>query len=203
MDLFYLSNTDENYVSKYNEIISDLIIEKKSKFICYIFNINTESQALDYIEKVRRNYEDARHVVYVYSYFKKNVRNTRYDDDNEPGSAGTKAIIDTIEKEKIANICIVIVRYFGGILLGVGPLSRSYLNSVRQCINKCTKNILYQYIQKEFEINYSKYNSIAEQLNEYANKRLIIINTVTFNDTVYIKLYIEKNIENHISDLIK
>ena len=77
----YILINKENYKSKYGEISSSIVEEKKSKFISYIFNISDDKQALEYIDIVKKENKDARHVVYIYSYLNNNVLNIKFSDD--------------------------------------------------------------------------------------------------------------------------
>jgi uncharacterized YigZ family protein len=207
MAYYYLKNKDTTYIAKFGEISSYTIVEKKSKFLSYIFNISNNEMALDYISKISNEYKDARHIVYIYSYLENNVLNIRFFDDGEPQGTGTKAIYDMLLKEQITNICIVIVRYFGGILLGAGPLSRTYLNSAREAIGECNKEILYNYTFKTFYLNYSNYDILINFLQKYIKESLVIIQETKFNEKIELILKIEnmtmKDINEKIEELIK
>lgn len=174
----------------YGQIAEGLIVEKQSKFISYLFKIDNESEAQDYIEKIRKDNLSARHVVYIYSYFKDNIVNIRFSDDGEPKGTGTKAIYELLEKECITNICIVIVRYFGGILLGAGPLARTYLNSARECIDLCDKKEMYNYIDYSFECSYNAYNILKNRLEKYIEQEYVVIQESEFKENVGMKLQI-------------
>lgn len=174
---------------EYNEIAQGFLQEKKSKFISYIFNINSKEEAEKYISDIRNNNKEARHVVYIYSYLDNNNLNVKFSDDGEPQGTGTRAIYELMTKENLTNICIVIVRYFGGILLGAGPLSRAYLNSAKEAIDKCDKTDIYNYIDFEFEVNYNNYNSVKYILDSYKNNEIVIKNT-DFGDNIRINLQV-------------
>lgn len=181
----------------YGQIAEGLVIEKQSKFISYLFKIDNEEDAQEYIEKIRKDNLSARHVVYIYSYFKDNIVNIRFSDDGEPKGTGTKAIYELLEKECITNICIVIVRYFGGILLGAGPLSRTYLNSARECIDACDKKEMYNYLDYTFDCTYNAYNILKNKLEKYIEQEYIIVEDSEFKENVTMKLKIvDFEIEN-------
>lgn len=193
---YYLSSKIK-YKSKYGEISNSIIEEKKSKFYTYIFNIRSEAEAIDYIELIKKDNKDARHVVFIYNYIENGQKKIRFSDDGEPKGTGTKAIYELLEKENIVNTCIVIVRYFGGILLGAGPLSRTYLNGAREAILSCEKEILYNYVHITRKLEYSKYESIKNRLDDYISKSIIInlnieyTNIITLNFDI-IDLYIDE-----------
>ena len=181
----------------YGQIAEGLVVEKQSKFISYLFKIDNEEDAQEYIEKIRKDNLSARHVVYIYSYFKDNIVNIRFSDDGEPKGTGTKAIYELLEKECITNICIVIVRYFGGILLGAGPLSRTYLNSARECIDACDKKEMYNYLDYTFDFTYNAYNILKNKLEKYIEQEYILVEDSEFKENVTMKLKIvDFEIEN-------
>ena len=112
---------------------------------------------------------------------------------------GTKAINELLNKEVISNICIVIVRYFGGILLGAGPLSRAYLNSAKNAILKCEKKEIYEYKNLKLSIDYPKYDKINFYLKDLESKEKLIIKKVVFDNLVEISIdIISEEYENII-----
>jgi uncharacterized YigZ family protein len=194
---YYSLNNKMDFCGVYGQICDALIVEKQSKFISYLFEIDNEEDAIEKIERIKKDNIQARHVVYIYSYLKDNVANIRFSDDGEPKGTGTKAIYDLLEKESITNVCIVIVRYFGGILLGAGPLARTYLNSARMCIDKCIKKEIYKYIEYSFKCSYNAYNIIKNKLDTYIENEYVKIINCVFNENVEITLnVVEFELEN-------
>jgi len=194
---YYSLTNKTGLKGNYEQIAEGLVVEKQSKFISYLFKIDNEEDAQEYIEKIRKDNLSARHVVYIYSYFKDNIVNIRFSDDGEPKGTGTKAIYELLEKECITNICIVIVRYFGGILLGAGPLSRTYLNSARECIDACDKKEMYNYLDYTFDFTYNAYNILKNKLEKYIEQEYILVEDSEFKENVTMKLKIvDFEIEN-------
>ena len=103
---------------------SFILIEKKSKFIGYIFKIHNEEQAQAYLSQIRTKHYDATHNCYAYSLRENNIQ--RFSDDNEPSGTAGIPILEVIKKEALYNVLIVVTRYFGGTLLGAGGLVRAY-----------------------------------------------------------------------------
>ncbi|MDO4282807.1 MAG: YigZ family protein [Clostridia bacterium] len=190
MKYYSILNHDKSYIPKFGEIANGVIIEKKSKFYSYIFKVNSEEEAINYINIIKDNNKEARHVVYIYSLLQNNVCNIRFSDDGEPKGTGTKAIYELLTKEAITNICIIIVRYFGGILLGAGPLSRTYLNTARKALDICTKKEIYHYIDYDFSVTYSKYTQIKPIIDKYIIDETIILKDIQFNENVDISIKI-------------
>lgn len=194
---------NSNNTGKYDEIATYIFEQKKSKFISYILKITNENEAKKYIDIIKKDNKDARHVIYIYSYLNEtNLPQVIFSDDGEPQGTGTKAIYELLTKENITNICVVIVRYFGGILLGAGPLSRAYLNSFRGSLDCCVKENIYNYFTKEICVEYNKYDILISKLSKYINDKLVILDNVKYNENINITLKIENNSKNKIEEVL-
>ncbi len=101
------------------------IVEKKSRFIAHVYPITEESQALELIEKCKKQYWDARHNCYAYVIGQKQELQ-RFSDDGEPSGTAGKPILEVLIGEEIHNTLVIVTRYFGGTLLGTGGLVRAY-----------------------------------------------------------------------------
>ena len=111
-------------VAKYGE---SEFVEKKSRFLSFVHPIENEADALDIIEKARKKYYDATHVVFGYKIKENNI--CRFSDDGEPQGTAGIPVLDVIVKNELENVLIIVVRYFGGTLLGAGGLVRAYSKS--------------------------------------------------------------------------
>ncbi len=89
----YINSNEGIFESKYGEIARGYVEEKKSKFISYIFNIKNQDEALGYIDKIKQDNKNARHVVYIYSYILNNMVNIKFSDDGEPQGTRYKSYI--------------------------------------------------------------------------------------------------------------
>lgn len=107
------------------------IIEKKSRFIATVRPVESEEEALAFLEGMKKKYWDARHNCYVYS-AGMNREFTRCSDDGEPSGTAGRPMLDVILGEDIYNVAVVVTRYFGGVLLGTGGLVRAYSKAVQQ-----------------------------------------------------------------------
>lgn len=103
---------------------SDSFIEKKSEFIGYIAPVKTNDEAVEFINKIKSMHRKARHNVYAYILRNDNI--TRYSDDGEPQGTAGVPVLDVLQKRGLTDVCVVVTRYFGGILLGGGGLVRAY-----------------------------------------------------------------------------
>ncbi len=106
------------------EFATDDFVEKKSRFIGYIMPVKTEQEATDFITKISKKHHDATHNVYAYILRDGQVK--RYSDNGEPQGTAGIPVLDVLQKEGLVDICIVVTRYFGGVMLGAGGLVRAY-----------------------------------------------------------------------------
>ena len=105
---------------------------KKSKFIAYYYEVFTKDDIDKILEELKKEHKKARHIPYAYK-----IDNLiRKSDDKEPSNTAGTPIYNIIIQNDLNNILIAVVRYFGGTLLGAGPLTRSYLNSAKEVIKK-------------------------------------------------------------------
>lgn len=197
-------NKNKEYFSIFGEIASGEVIEKKSKFYSYLFRIHNEKEAIFYINQIKKENKEARHVVYIYSILGENgVNQIRFSDDGEPKGTGTKAIYELLTKEAITNICIVIVRYFGGILLGAGPLSRAYLNTAREALDQCQKKEILHYISYQCVISYPKYQIIKPLLEQLILEEKVRVLHTQFHQKIELLLEIQDNSFEEIVNFLK
>ena len=104
------------------KINESLIIEKKSKFIGLLYEVNDVSEVNDVLSSLKEEHKRARHICYAY----KIGPLAKKSDDKEPSGSAGNPIYSVIERNNLDNTLIVVIRYFGGTLLGVGPLTRCY-----------------------------------------------------------------------------
>lgn len=109
------------------------IIEKKSRFIATVRPVESEEEALAFIEEMRKKYWDARHNCYAYIIKGEGATPTaRCSDDGEPSQTAGKPMLDVLMGEELIDVCAVVTRYFGGTLLGTGGLVRAYSGAVKE-----------------------------------------------------------------------
>ncbi|WP_051250086.1 YigZ family protein [Carboxydothermus ferrireducens] len=109
--------------------------ERKSLFIGRALPVNSEDEARKFIEEIKEKHNDATHNVYAYTI---ENRITRMSDDGEPSGTAGRPVLEAIMQKKLTNVCVVVTRYFGGILLGAGGLIRAYRKAAELCLNKAT-----------------------------------------------------------------
>lgn len=127
---------DKQYKTVYEGGVGE-IVEKKSRFIATVIPCEDEETALQFIEATKKKYWDARHNCSAYT-IGLNHELERCSDDGEPQKTAGRPMLDVLLNEGIHNVCVVVTRYFGGILLGTGGLVRAYQAAVKEGLNNST-----------------------------------------------------------------
>lgn len=107
------------------------LVEKKSRFIATTRPVESEEEAIAFIEEMKKKYWDARHNCSAYVIGERG-QIQRCSDDGEPSQTAGRPMLDVLLGEEIRNICVVVTRYFGGTLLGTGGLVRAYSGAVQE-----------------------------------------------------------------------
>lgn len=134
------------------------IVEKKSRFIAHVIPVESEQQALDNIEAIKKKYWDARHNCFAFV-IGKNNEIQRFSDDGEPQGTAGKPILEVLSGQNIHNTLIVVTRYFGGTLLGTGGLVRAYGQASKVGLSNAVICSVCEGVQ--FELT-ADYNSIGK-----------------------------------------
>lgn len=109
--------------------------EKGSKFLSFVFPVNTVYEVKELIKTFKKDYYDARHVCYAYMLGAER-KDWRANDDGEPSGTAGRPIVGQINSRELTNILVVVVRYFGGILLGTGGLTVAYKEAASDALNQ-------------------------------------------------------------------
>lgn len=136
--------------------------EKKSVFYGFIKPIEEEDEALAYIEEIRRRLPNMRHTCYAYVNKGGNV--VRFSDDHEPQGTAGMPILEVIRREGLTGVVIVVARYFGGILLGAGGLTRAYGKAAKLALDDSGKATFILYNEVELYADYSSYQKLKYEL---------------------------------------
>lgn len=102
------------------------LVEKKSRFIANLFYVESTQEAENVIKEIRKKYYDAKHNCIAYRIIENERIEERANDDGEPSGTAGAPMLNILQKNNLANILIIVTRYFGGILLGTGGLVRAY-----------------------------------------------------------------------------
>ena len=134
------------------------ISEKKSRFIAHIAPAQTEEEAQAFVEKIKKQYWDARHNCWAYSIGEKQPA-LRCSDDGEPSQTAGKPMMDVLTGAGLTNVAVVVTRYFGGTLLGTGGLVRAYSAATKEGLANST--IITKYWGTKLLVN-TDYNDIGK-----------------------------------------
>ena len=156
------------------------IVEKKSRFIANIAAVASEEEAIEFIEKIKKKYYDARHNCYAYIIGDKK----KCSDDGEPQRSAGMPMMEVLENQGYFDIVAVVTRYFGGTLLGVGGLIRAYQGAVIEGLNASVSGEIHEGFRAKYRFGYDFYGKIKY----IAESENIVIEDTLFDETVTISL---------------
>ena len=122
----------DEYLIPFQEATAE-VVEQRSRFIGHIWRVASEEGARACIEAARKQYHDARHNCWCYRI--REGKLLRYSDDGEPQGTAGQPMLNVFEREDVWDVCCVVTRYFGGILLGAGGLTRAYGGTAKLALN--------------------------------------------------------------------
>lgn len=159
------------------------IVEKKSRFIANIAAVSSEEEAIEFIEKIKKKYYDARHNCYAYIIGDKGDKK-KCSDDGEPQRSAGMPMMEVLENQGYFDIVVVVTRYFGGTLLGVGGLIRAYQGAVIEGLNASVSGEIHEGFRAKYRFGYDFYGKIKY----IAESENILIEDTLFDETVTISL---------------
>ena len=154
------------------------MIERRSRFIAHVLPVQTEQEALAFINALRSEYYDATHNVYAYIIDENNI--CRYSDDGEPSGTAGMPVLSVLTKPGITDAVIVVTRYFGGILLGGGGLVRAYSHGAAIAVEESGLLVMRQCVIARIECDYSSYGRVAALIPEMGG----VVDDSQFTDKV-------------------
>ena len=176
--MFSIKNND-----KYELII------KNSKFISLIFRVYSKDEVNDILYSIKKEYPNATHYCYGYVI----DSDIRANDDNEPSGTAGYPILNQITSNNLNYTLIVVIRYFGGIKLGVGPLTRTYAKVAREVIRD--NNIIE--LEKGYDIDIIfNYNDVKDVDYILGNSRII---NKSFDENITYNVYVNKSVLDKLS----
>ncbi len=161
-------------------------IEKKSEFIGYLCPVVTEEQAIAFIEQIRAMHRKATHNCYAYILRENNA--ARHSDDGEPGGTAGVPIYEVLRKEGLTDVCCVVTRYFGGIMLGAGGLVRAYTKGAKDAVDAAQIKCMAAAEQLVVTVDYGLYGRLAQVFIDFDAR----VENEEFADNVKITLYIRE-----------
>lgn len=174
-------------------------VEKKSEFIGYAAPVSNQEEALSFISGIREKNRKASHNAYAYVLRAGN--GSGYSDDGEPqGTAGIPAL-NAIKKRELTDVCVVVTRYFGGILLGTGGLARAYSHAAAIALDAAGVSLMCECYPLRVAVDYGLYGRITPSLPEFE----VIIKNSDFGAEVVLELLVKarfaERFEQKLADL--
>ena len=143
--------------------------EKKSRFIGRIWVTETEEEALERIKQMRQQHWDARHNVYAYII---HDGPTRYTDDGEPQGTAGMPVLEVLRGQGLENVCCVVTRYFGGILLGTGGLVRAYSKAAKDAVAAAGISVQRLWNTVDLFVPYALYERVSREIARFEGQIL-------------------------------
>ena len=165
-------------------------IVKNSKFISLIYKVYSKEEALNTMNILKKQYTNATH--YCYAYIIDN--DIKANDDNEPSGTAGNPILKQIQNNNLNYTLLVVIRYFGGIKLGAGPLTRAYAKAAREVIKKDNIITLIKGYDISITFTYNDIKTIDYLLN---NSKII---SKTFDNNIIYNAYVTKEVLNSLED---
>ncbi|MBO7344966.1 MAG: YigZ family protein [Clostridia bacterium] len=175
----------------------NLIVIERSKFICYIKPVEDEIDAKNYVESIRKKHSLANHCCYAYIADDKGLVQ-KFSDDGEPQGTAGLPMLEVLKNKKIFKTVAVVVRYFGGIKLGTGGLTRAYAGSVADCLSVSDVVSMEQASICKVDCDYDGYSILLKALNYNG---VSVVNT-DFSNKVTVFFAVKTEVESDFIDKI-
>lgn len=173
------------------------LVEKKSRFISCVEPVESEEEAYDLIEQVKKKHYNARHNCFAFSVGEA-MPLLRFSDDGEPQGTAGKPILEVITGAGLTNIVIVVTRYFGGTLLGTGGLVRAYTEAARLGLNHCRIITRRLVAEAELTCDYTDFG----KLQYLFSSENVPLADVQYGENVIARVQIPKESEEKLNKLV-
>lgn len=164
----------------------DEFIVNKSRFIGYGAPAETEEEALAFLAEIRKKHADATHNCYAYI-IGRNMGVMRYSDDGEPGGTAGMPIIEVMKNRGVVNACVVVTRYFGGVLLGAGGLVRAYTQGAVTAIDACGIGVMHPTARYMMDVSYA----MLSRVEYFLKSAPVIVEDKDFSDVITLTLLVK------------
>lgn len=182
----------KSFKTIWRNAVSELVIQK-SKFIGACAYVDSEESALEFIKTIREQHRNATHNCYAYT-IKAESDIQRYSDDGEPQGTAGMPILGTLRKQELANVCVVVTRYFGGIKLGANGLVRAYTKSAADVIQEGKVVDNKPYYNVKLSIEYTALGKIENYIREAS----LYVYQKDFLSNVQFYLYLDTEVYERI-----
>ena len=172
-----------------------IYIEKKSKFICHLFNVTNADEVTEIIKAEKKKYYDARHHCFAYV-IGDDGSDIKCSDDGEPSGTAGRPMLDILQKEGLTDILCVVTRYFGGTLLGTGGLVRAYSSALKDAIDKSAFKNETEAVIVKYKYGYN----FDAKISSYLRDKDIKVLDSEYSDAVEITIVLEKEMYSDVNN---
>ena len=141
------------------------LVEKRSRFLGHVWRVSSEEEAREKIEATKKKHYDARHNCWCYIIKDGPVR---YSDDGEPQGTAGQPMLNVFQREGVVNVCCVVTRYFGGILLGTGGLVRAYTQSAKDALDAAGISVVRRWVAMEVPCTYAQFEQARRTVESFS-----------------------------------
>jgi uncharacterized YigZ family protein len=190
----YIKYIEDKILKSYNTLNCCSKVQKEFKhslFIGYARPVDNEEEAKAFIKKIKELHHDANHNVSAYYIKEKSSFALKYDDDGEPAGSSGKPIFKILESKEILNAVVVVTRYFGGIKLGFGGLSRAYRDTALSAIEAAEVIEVFEQVRLKIRLGYAESQKVKNMIEKYGT-----IQKETYSETVEFTLFVRKDLED-------
>lgn len=180
-----MSNDQTDTYLTIQGLVEAEIVEKKSRFISHLSHVENEDEALEFLNRIRKENAQARHNVYAYVLHGGRIR---YSDDGEPAQTSGLPTLEVLKGAKLENVICVTTRYFGGVLLGTGGLVRAYTKAAQTAISLACVEKITTCIDMNLEMDYSTYSS----LSKFFTRKDLRVKGSDFSDKVDVAIRVDQ-----------
>ncbi len=154
------------------------LIRDRSSFIGILLHVKDVSEVKEYLSEIKKQYPKAKHYCYAYSIHGQK----KCSDDGEPAKTAGRPLMNLLEKKEMDEVLLVVVRYFGGVLLGASRLMSTYLETGVQVVESADLLNIHQVYVYRLELNYSQF----DELKHLAKMNSFSLENVQYEDTIIV-----------------
>ena len=180
-------------MKKLSEAAEGFYTEKKSKFICHLFYVQSNEEVQEILKSEKKKYFDAKHHCYAYV-LGNDGADIKCSDDGEPSGTAGRPMLEILQKEGITDILCVVTRYFGGTLLGTGGLVRAYSEALKDAISQ--SEFLNETEASIIQLKYA-YNYDALISSYFRDNNIKTLST-EYTDSVFVEIVVAKELSEKI-----
>ena len=138
------------------------LTEKRSRFLGHLIPVETEEEAKTFVIRIKKQYHDARHNCWCYRLYE---GPERFSDDGEPQGSAGMPMLEVFRREEVFGFCCVVTRYFGGVLLGTGGLSRAYSGAAKEALSQAGTAFIGSFTEFRFACPYGLSDRIRSRID--------------------------------------